>query len=349
VHQSPLVAEARARAAPILCLTLAGLALAGAAPISGRTIAPRSIDLGSTPLQLVAARGALWALTCDHGCSGEGKRSVGRLVEIDPRNARVIASSTKLARPGAIAVGTSGVYATDFWRGTVRRLDPRTLRLSATLHLKLPFFITTSRTRDDAFLPVAIAVTGGSVWIATARGALARTDPHLRHVLATLRLPGDAFQAITATPNAVWLSESLLGIYRISTKTNKVVARLPIGPAGSRLDPVQLIPTDTQLLAIGQWTNAGTLTNRNGLARVDSTRNRVTDVTPLPAGQLTSAYGAGSLWVGHVNTTTLTQIDPRSGKTLRRLHVRVGRILAFAGGALWTALGDGTLQQVPTR
>jgi streptogramin lyase len=269
-------------------------------------------------------------------------------VEIDPQNGRVIASTT-LARPGAIAVGTSGVYATDFWRDTVRRLDRRTLRLAATLNLKLPFFITTSTIRDDAFLPEAIAVGGGSVWVATARGALARTDPHLRHVLAMLRLPGDAFQAITATPNAVWLSESLLGIYRISTKTNKLVARLPVGPAGGRFDPVQLIATDTQLLAIGQWTSAGTLTNRNGLARVDSTRNRVTAVTPLPAGQLTSAYGAGSLWVGRVNATTLTQIDPRSGKTLRQLHVRVGRMLAFAGGAPWTAFRDGTLQQVPTR
>jgi streptogramin lyase len=306
------------------------------------------VDLGGTPLQLVSADGALWALTCDHACSGQGKRSIGRIVEIDPRTERVIAS-TKLARPGAIAVGTSGVYASDFWRGTVRRLDPRTLRLTATLHLKLPFFITTSTTRDDAFLPEAIAVGGGNVWVATARGALARTDPQLRHVLAMLRLPGDAFQAITAAPNAVWLSESLLGIYRINTKTNKVVARLAVGPAGGRLDPIQLIPTDTQLLAIGQWTNAGTLTNRNGLARVDSTRNRVEAVTPLPAGQLTSAYAAGSLWVGRVNATTLTQIDSHSGKTLRQLHVRVGRMLAFAGGALWTALGDGTLQQVPIR
>ena len=258
-------------------------------------------------------------------------------------------ASTTLARPGAIAVGTRGVYATDFWRSTVRRLDPYTLRLSATLHLKLPFFITTSTTRDDAFLPEAIAVGGGSVWVATARGALARTDPHLQHVLAMLRLPGDAFQAVTATLKEVWLSEGLLGIYRISIKTNKVVARLPVGPAGGRFDPVQLIPADTQLLAIGQWTNAGTLTNRNGLARVDSTRNRVEAVTPLPAGQLTSAYGAGSLWVGRVNATTLTQIDPGNGKTLRQLRVRVGRMLAFAGGALWTAFGDGTLQQVPTR
>src|ERR1700693_1936728 len=108
----------------ILLLTLAGFAVIGAAPPAGRSVAPRSVDLGGTPLQLVSADGALWALTCDHACSGEGKRSVGQILEIDPQTARVIASTT-LARPGAISVGSGGVYATDFWRGTVRRLDPR--------------------------------------------------------------------------------------------------------------------------------------------------------------------------------------------------------------------------------
>lgn len=332
----------------ILLLTLAGLAVTGAAPPAGRSVAPRSLALGGTPLQLVSADGALWAHTCDHACSGEGKRSVGRIVEIDPQNARVIAS-VRLARPGAIAVGAGGVYATDFWRDTVRRFDPRTLRLSATLHLKLPFFITTSTSRDDAFLPVAIAVGGDGVWVATDRGALARTDPHLQHVLAMLRLPPDAFQTMAAVPGGVWLSESLLGLYRVSTKTNTVVARIPIGPANGRLVPIQLIPAGKQLLALGEWTNASAATNRNGLAHLDPTRNHVAAVTPLPAGQLTSAYGAGSLWVGRVNATSLAQIDPRSGKTLRQLHVRVGRMLAFAGGALWTAFGDGTLQRVPTR
>src|SRR5438552_268130 len=102
---------------------------AAATPAAGRRVASLSVNLGGTPLQLVSQDGALWVLTCDHACSGEGKRSIGRIVEINPQPARVTAS-TKLARLGAIAVGTSGVYTTDFWRGTMRRLDPRTLRLS---------------------------------------------------------------------------------------------------------------------------------------------------------------------------------------------------------------------------
>ena len=241
------------------------------------------------------------------------------------------------------------MYATDFWRDTVRRLDPRTLRVTATLQLKLPFFIVTSTRRDNAFLPEQVAVGDGSVWVASDRGALARADPHLRRLTAMVRLPSDAFQAIATAPGTVWLSESLLGLYRVSAKTNRVVARIPIGPADGRFVPVQLLPAGKWLLAIGEWTNAGTLTKRDGLVRLDPARNRVEAVTPLPPGQLTAAYGGGSLWVGRVNSALLEKIDPDSGKVLRRLRARVGLALAFAGGSLWTSFRDGKLPPAATR
>jgi hypothetical protein len=95
------------------------------------------------------------------------------------------------------------VHATDFWRDTVRRLDPRTLRVAETLHLKLPFFMVTSTRRDNAFLPEQVTVGDGAVWVASDRGALARADPHLRRLTAMLRLTFDAFQAIATTPGAL--------------------------------------------------------------------------------------------------------------------------------------------------
>jgi hypothetical protein len=334
------------RSATTLCRLL-GILTFAAAPSAGVT-GVQSLRLGGVPLQLVSARGVLWVLTCDRGCSGEAKRSIGRVVEIDARTARVIASA-KLTRPGAIAVGPAGVYATDFWRDAVRLLDPRTLRVTASLHLKLPFLIVTSTTRDNAFLPEQVAVGEGAVWVASDRGALARADQRLRSLTAMLRLPGDAFQAIVTAPGTVWLSESLLGLYRVSTKTNRVVARIPIGPASGRFDPVQLIPAGKRLLALGEWTNAGTLTNRNGLARVDPAHNRVEAVTPLPPGQLTAAYGGGWLWAGRVNSRLLEQINPGSGRVVRRLRARVGVALAFAGGSLWTVSRDGSLQRLAIR
>jgi hypothetical protein len=128
-----------------------------------------------------------------------------------------------------------------------------------------------------------------------------------------------------------------------------VVARIPIGPAGRRFDPVQLIPADKRLLALGEWTNAGTLTNRNGLARLDPARNRIEGVTPLPPGQLTAAPGGGWLWVGRVNGRLLEQINPSSGRVVRQLQARVGVALAFAGGDPWTVSRNGSLQRLAIR
>jgi streptogramin lyase len=262
------------------------------------------------------------------------------VIEIDPRTNKVI-DSVKLAHPGAIAVGPEGIYVTDFERGSVRRLERQTLRLTKTLHLKLPFSIVTSSYRSKAFLPEAVVVGEGSVWVATDRGALARADARLRRLTGMLRLPPEAFQTIATAPGAVWLSESMLGLYRVDSHTNRVVARIPIGPARGRLDLGQLLPAGKRLLALGEWTSSGTLTNRNGLARINTAHNRVQGITPLPAGQLVAAYGAGSLWVGRVEGRLLERIDPASGRILQRLPVPVGVRLAVADGFVWTVTRGG--------
>jgi len=88
-----------------LCL-LSVLAVASTA--SGADAGAESLRLGGVPLQLLSARGRLWVLLCDRGCSGQARHSLGRVVEIDPRRERVIAAAT-LARPGSIAVDASGV------------------------------------------------------------------------------------------------------------------------------------------------------------------------------------------------------------------------------------------------
>ena len=324
-----------------LLVTVLLVGVAGSEGAAGAS--PRR--LGGVPLQLLSTHGLLWLLTCDRDCSGEAKRSVGRVIEIDPRTGKVTATA-RLEHPGAIAVAPEGIYVTDFERGSVRRLDPKTLRLTATLHLKLPFSIVTSTYRSNAFLPEAVVVGEGSVWVATDRGALARADPRLRHLTGMLRLPPEAFQTVTTAPGAVWLSESMLGLYRVDTRTNRVAARIPIGPAHGRLDVGQLIPAGKRLLAMGEWTSGGTLTGRNGLARINTGHNRVQGITKLPAGQLVAAYGASSLWIGRSEGSLLERIDPASGRIVQRLRARVGVQLAVADGQVWTITRDGSLHQL---
>ena len=107
------------------CLALAAVVSIAAAPAERSATTKQSLHLAGVPLQMVSALGALWVLTCDRGCSGEARDSRGEIVRIDPHNGRVTASA-ELQRPGAVAIGATGIYATDFWRDTVRRIDPRT-------------------------------------------------------------------------------------------------------------------------------------------------------------------------------------------------------------------------------
>jgi streptogramin lyase len=241
-------------------------------------------------------------------------------------------------------VGASGVYAIDFWRDTVQRIDPRTLTVVRTLELRLPFRFSP---RDNAFLPFAVAVGRGAVWIATDRGALARVDLRLRRAVATVRLPFDAFGGMAVAPGAVWLAESLAGVYRIDPRTDRVVARIRTRHVAGGFDAGQVVvPSRRRVLIVGGKTSGDMLTSRNVLARIDARRNRVEGVTPLQPGPLAATFGEGSLWVARIGGTSVVRIDPSTGEVIDRLRGKIGSALALADGHIWTVLSSGTVREL---
>jgi hypothetical protein len=314
------------------------LALGAVGPAAAPATAP-AIRLGGTPLQLLAARDLLWVLTCDHGCAGSGRRSVGRVIRIDPRRARILATGS-IDHPGAIAVAQS-VFATDFWRHEIRRLDLLTLRQTGSLKLALPADIA-SRSRFAAFLPIDVAVGERAVWIATEWCAVARTDSRLNRVTAAIRLPCDAYQTMAFGAGSLWVSESLAGLYRVDPERSRVAARIRIGPPGARLVVTRVLFDRGRMLAIGARTQGGGLTGANALARIDPRNDRALTVTALPAGPLIATLGAGSLWVARANGSLVE-------RPVHRYAARVGTTMAFAGGHLWTTSSDGVLRRLQIR
>lgn len=326
---------------------LALAALVVLAPASARPAAPDkgSIQVGGTPLELVGTRDSLWMLTCDQRCSGEARRSVGRIVRIDARTARVVAS-VPLRRPHALAVGVSGIYALDFWGDTVRRLDPETLRVTARLRLVLPFELVPG---DNAFVPFDVAVGKNAVWVSTARGVLARVDRGVRRVQAMVRLPGKATGELAVGKSGVWVAESLLGVYRIDPAANRVLARIKIGPPSHGFAVDTPVVVDGDVLVIGSRTRSGVLTGERGFARIDPTRNRVKSITPLRSGSLAFTFGKGSLWVARVRGSSVERIDASTGKVTDRFRAEDISALAVAGGRVWTASRSGVIRQLALR
>lgn len=325
-----------------LRLVLAALVVltpAAARPAAAQEL---SIRLAGQPLELVGTPDSLWVLTCERRCSGEARRSVGRIVRIDPRDGRVLAS-VPLSRPHAITVGSSGVYSLDFWRDTVHRLDPQTLRTTASLRLTLPFEVVPG---DDAFLPFDLAVGRNALWVSTARGALARINLRVDRLLAMVRLPGKTTGEIAVSPDAVWAAESLLGVYRVDPTANRVSARIRIGPRAGRFAVDRPIVGGGKVFAVGSWTRGDVLTGKRGLAQIDPGRNRLETVTRLPPGPLAVAFGKGALWSAVVGGSSVERIEAGTGKVVSRFRTDDVSALAVAGGHVWTATRDGTIRRL---
>lgn len=227
----------------------------------------------------------------------------------------------------------------------MRRLDLRTLRTTATLRLVLPFEIVPG---DDAFLPFDVVVGADSVWISTARGALARVDLGVGRLRAMVRLPGKATGELAAGSRGVWIAESLLGVYRIDPTTNRVSARIEVGPRKRGLAVDRPLVARGSILAIGSRTRNNVLTGARGFARIDPRRNRLKSVTPLPAGPLAVTFAKGSLWVARVGGSAVERIEPSTGRVSERLPAEDVRALAVAGGRVWTASRSGTIRRLVT-
>lgn len=91
------------------------------------------------------------------------------------------------------------------------------------------------------------------------------------------------------------------------------------------------------------WVDGGNAT----AYRVDPTSNRVAGSLRLPAGSRLAAVGLGSLWLADEAAGTISQADPRSGRTLRTVSIGSvqqgqspsgeGFRLALDGDAVWVA------------
>lgn len=321
---------------------LALVMLAPASPAPRAAVGEGIVRTGGTPLGLVAAGNSLWELTCDRRCSGEARLSVGRILRIDPVRGRVLASA-RVSRPSTFAVGAKGVYVTDFQRGALRRFDPLTLRATNSLRLSLPFEVAPG---DRAFLPSDVAIGTNAVWVATARGALARIDLHAKRVLGIVRLHGDATGAITVGDGAVWVAQDLLGIYRIDPRSTRVVARIQIGPRTRRFAVDSPLFAGKYVLAVGSWTRNNVLTGVRGVARIDTRHNLVKGLISLPSGPLVLTVGGNSLWVARVGGSQVERIEIGTGKIVGRFHADGVVHLAVWRGHVWVAARNGTITEI---
>jgi len=189
-----------------------------------------------------------------------------------------------------------------------------------------------------------VMVAGGSVWVVgTKPDSLQRIDPATNRVVAKIGLSGEACSGLAFGFGSVWVPVcgKTPALARVSVRTNRIRAVLPIAPAGpeggitASRDSVWMV-TDPQGAT---------------LSRIDPRTNRVRQKIAIPAGSYNPLASGGVVWITGVEKGVLTAVDATNGKVLGSIPVGPRpRFLAAGGDSVWTLnQGDGSLTRVAAR
>jgi streptogramin lyase len=308
------------------------------------------VRLGGTPLQVISALGSVWVSTCQRDCSSS-RQSSGQLVRVDSHTGRV-AQRIAVADLNAFAVGDGAIWIAHFWAGTVSRLDPRTGRTTLTSSLELPARIGPG---DHRFLPSSIGVGAGAVWVATARGWLARIDPRSGHVVSMVRAPLDATGQVVVGRHAAWVAESSLGVGVVRSASRRLkLLWIRSGTAGAvAVDQVALgggrVWAYGDVAAGASRSGGGVATNQARIVILAQRTGKISRQLRFPAGPYQIAYGNGALFAANYRTGQLFRIDASYRvEPLQRVH-GPGTLIAVTPGAIWATTASRTLRRIDVR
>ena len=183
--------------------------------------------------------------------------------------------------------------------GVVRRVEPKTGAIVATIHVADPQRLLASGcapSSEHAYAtgsfglracdaPSAVAAGAGAIWaVANDANAIVRVDPS-RNVLTDSIVVGFSAWSLAATDAAVWVSDYADdALVRLDPATKRVVARIDL-PAG---------PTEIAAGAGSIWVVCSAA---GKLARVDAATNRVVATIPVGAWALSIAIAGDDVWV----------------------------------------------------
>ena len=131
---------------------------------------------GMHPLEMTADKTQIaFLVSSELQPSGEPPLTESELVVIDRATGDITFSTQLGGGPSGLALDDSGVWVTQFDTGTVSHFDRSTGDVVSEIPLELPFDFGNGQDRR-LFLPNDIVAGEDTVWVSTARGAVAAID-----------------------------------------------------------------------------------------------------------------------------------------------------------------------------
>ena len=172
--------------------------------------------------------------------------------------------------------------------------------------------------------PSALAVGGGSVWVANAGDGTVSRIERERAEIVTIPIGQDPAD-IAFGAGSLWVTDRAGAVSQVSPSANQVVRRIAAGNA-----PRGIVAGYGALWVASEADRT--------VGRVDLSRGAVTQKIDLGANPTALAAGAGGVWVTSEEGGTVFRIEPRSGTVVSTIGVGHGPVdVAVGAGAVWVA------------
>jgi hypothetical protein len=157
----------------------------------------------------------------------------------------------------------------------------------------------------------------------------------------TIPMPQETTGDIAAGVGGVWVTEDLLGLYRIDPQTGAVADKIHITRGQDVLSPSEVDILGGMILVKGDW--AKPVTDGNGASDYQSTREIViveidpsTDrvVSTIDVGYSRLVEGDGQLWIDTQGSAQRVKVSPLALDPPAVVDLP-GPLLGVAGGRLW--------------
>ena len=250
--------------------------------------------------------------------------------------AKVDAKSNKTGDPiaglnkpcGGMVSAFSSLWSPQCGNGTLARIDPKTLKVTATIGSGV------------GHASGAIVSSSDSIWLLTDdKTTLSRIDPDQNVVVGEIRLPAGCM-SLAVADKSIWVA---------CPARNKV---LRINPATNILEESIAVSAQPIALAAGVEGSIWVLCRKDGkLDRIDTKTNKVAKSIELgvPDAEGAIAFGEGWLWVTQ-RGFPLARIDTKLETVVQQFYGAGGGVaIVTSPGALWLSTASGMTRIDPKR
>ena len=267
------------------------------------------VPVGSRPADISSDGRSIWV-------ANTGDATASR---IDPRTRTVLRTTAPGGSLDGLGSGPSGVWANDFHRMLMTRLNPDFRGEIARVRIGRPVPSLPSS--------APVAVGPRAVWAGNGESSVMKIDPVTNRLQARIDVGNDP-ASIAVGPSGVWVADDVDDtVTRIDPRSeNAVTDTLPVGRAPSSI-------------AVGEGAVWVANSEDDNVTRIDADTGSVTATIQVGSRPTGVATGGGAVWVANNLDGTVSRIDPATNRVTDEIDVgEAPESLVVASGEVWVSV-----------